>query len=150
MGDVQNLIALNNVIGISKYDVVTPAAVSLNPFQHRPIECFDGEGILKSIEFLQELQEVNLSYLLLAQHMIREDRAEAMLRLGVDQHVAEVLAMLTPAQAIKLAKSSMLLCRFRFDDHMILSTLTHTGRHPEMNGMQAALLLAQQPVESIQ
>ncbi|WP_374730266.1 flagellar transcriptional regulator FlhD [Caballeronia cordobensis] len=106
--------------------------------------------MLKSIERLDALREVNLSYLLLAQNMIRDDLAEAMLRLGIGKDVAEVLAMITPAQLMKLADSNIMLCRFRFDDHAILSTLTHHAKHIDMSRMQTALLLVQQPVESIQ
>ncbi|ALL68932.1 Flagellar transcriptional activator FlhD [Paraburkholderia caribensis MBA4] len=105
---------------------------------------------MKSNELLQELQEVNLSYLLLAQHLIRDNPAEAMLRLGVGSDVAEILASLTPAQLMKLANSSMLLCRFRFDDHAILSALTHVGKNVEVSRMHTAILLTQQPLETLQ
>jgi flagellar transcriptional activator FlhD len=70
-----------------------------------------------------EIKEVNLSYLLLAQRLLREDRAAGMFRLGLSDQIADVLTNLTLAQTVKLAGSNQLLCRFRFDDHAFLSSL---------------------------
>ncbi|MDR5810563.1 flagellar transcriptional regulator FlhD [Caballeronia sp. LZ019] len=77
---------------------------------------------------LAEIREVNLSYLLLAQRLLQEDRVAAMFRLGLSERVAEVLSALTPAQALKVASWSHLLCRFRFDDHVVLSSLADKGK----------------------
>jgi flagellar transcriptional activator FlhD len=99
---------------------------------------------------LNEIREVNLSYLVLTQQMVRDNKAEAMLRLGLSKEVIDVLAMLTSAQLVRLADSNMLLCRFRFDDHLILSALTHNARREDCGNLQAAVLLAQQPVEELQ
>jgi flagellar transcriptional activator FlhD len=77
---------------------------------------------------LAEIREVNLSYLLLAQRLLQEDRVAAMFRLGLSERVAEVVSALTPTQALRVASSSHLLCRFRFDDHAILSSLADKGK----------------------
>lgn len=100
-------------------------------------------------EVVNEIREVNLSYLLLAQRLLREDRATAMFRLGLSRELADVLASLTLSQVVKLAASSLLLCRFRFDDHTILSSLTHSGKDHALQQAHAAILLAGQPVEGI-
>jgi flagellar transcriptional activator FlhD len=114
------------------------------------IEGFIGSGDkLESSEVLQEIREVNLAYLLLAQRLVRENQLEAMFRLGVSKEIADILAKLTPAQLVKLAASNMVLCRFRFDDHALLSTLTHTAKSHDMQQIHAAILLARQPVESL-
>jgi hypothetical protein len=73
---------------------------------------------------LADIREVNLSYLLLAQRMLRDDYAASMFRLGFSNEVADILMRLSPAQLVKLASSSSLLCRFRFDDYSLLSALT--------------------------
>ncbi len=104
---------------------------------------------LESSEVLQEIREVNLAYLLLAQRLVRENQVEAMFRLGVSKEIADILAKLTSAQLVKLAASNMVLCRFRFDDHALLSTLTHTAKSHDMQQIHAAILLARQPVESL-
>ncbi|WP_244826811.1 flagellar transcriptional regulator FlhD [Caballeronia sp. TF1N1] len=72
---------------------------------------------------LTEIRELNLAYLLLAQQLLLADRASAMARLALSDDVAQLLASLSPAQAVRVASSSHLLCRFRFDDHAILSSL---------------------------
>ena len=56
-------------------------------------------------EMLSEIKEVNLSYLLLAQRLLREDKAMGMFRMGISQELADVLANLTLAQTVKLAAS---------------------------------------------
>lgn len=79
---------------------------------------------------LSEIKEVNASYILLAQHFAREGRNGAAVppELGLNERLADVLAGLSVEQIDRLAASSQLLCRFRFDDKAILSALTHTGR----------------------
>jgi flagellar transcriptional activator FlhD len=41
------------------------------------------------------------------------------------------------------------LCRFRFDDHAILSSLADKGRSASLAHAHAAILLADSPVEQI-
>ncbi|SAK41007.1 transcriptional activator FlhD [Caballeronia hypogeia] len=98
---------------------------------------------------LAEIREVNLSYLLLAQRLLNEDRVSAMYRLGVSEQVAQVLSSLTLAQAVKVASSSHLLCGFRFDDHTILSSLADKDRSAALAHAHAAILLADAPVTQI-
>lgn len=98
---------------------------------------------------LAEIREVNLSYLLLAQRLLHEDRVSAMYRLGLSAQVAQVLSSLTLAQAVKVASSSHLLCRFRFDDHTILSSLADKDKSAALTQAHAAILLADAPVTQI-
>jgi len=77
---------------------------------------------------LHDIKEVNLSFLLLAQRLLREDRAAGMHRMGISERLADVLANLTVAQTARLAASDQLLCRFRFDDHALLSALASKGK----------------------
>ncbi|SAL56917.1 transcriptional activator FlhD [Caballeronia arvi] len=98
---------------------------------------------------LAEIREVNLSYLLLAQRLLQEDRVSAMYRLGLSDQVAQVLTALTLAQTVKVASSSHLLCRFRFDDHAILASLADKDKSASLAHAHAAILLADGPVEQI-
>ncbi len=100
-------------------------------------------------ETLSEIKEVNLSYLLLAQRLLREDRAMGMFRMGISDELADVLANLTLAQTVKLAASSQLLCRFRFDDHTVLSSLADKGKPSTLAHSHSAILMASQPAETI-
>ncbi len=75
-------------------------------------------------QLLQEIREANLAYLVLAQHMIRADKAQALYRLGVSEEVATIIDQLSPAQLMKIAGSNQLILRFRFDDDMVWNLLT--------------------------
>ena len=50
-----------------------------------------------------EIRDANLNYLMLAQQMIRSDKASAIYRLGISQSIADILDSLSNAQLIKLA-----------------------------------------------
>ncbi|MEQ1772799.1 MAG: flagellar transcriptional regulator FlhD [Burkholderiales bacterium] len=100
-------------------------------------------------QLINEIQEANLSYLLLAQQMIRLDRAAAIFRLGVSDEVARILDQLSPGQILKMAASNMLLCRFRFDDGMILGLLTDHGKEKPLMQSHAAVLMAGQPAAGL-
>lgn len=104
---------------------------------------------MKSEQLMNEIREANLSYLMLAQSMIREDRAAAMYRLGVSEEVAGIIEGLTPAQVVRMASSTMLLFRFRFDDTMIVDMLSDYGSGKLMAGTHAALLMAAQPAAGL-
>ncbi len=72
-----------------------------------------------------EIREANLTYLMLAQNVIRKDKAEALFRLGISEESADMISTLSPAQIFKIASSPMLLCRFRVDDDMVWNLLTN-------------------------
>ncbi|KWA83912.1 hypothetical protein WL29_21335 [Burkholderia ubonensis] len=73
---------------------------------------------------LDAILEINQMYLQFAQERVREDLQTGASLLGMSVEVAEVLRQLTDAQLAKLARSTMLLCRFCWDDHVVLSALT--------------------------
>lgn len=76
-----------------------------------------------------EIREANLTYLMLAQNLIRKDKVEAQFRLGLSEESANLLATLSPIQISKIASSNMLLCRFRMDDDVVWGLLTnHSAR----------------------
>ena len=90
------------------------------------------------------IREVNLSYIMLAQRLLREDRLVGRFRLGLSAQSAELLATLTLAQTVKLAASEQLLCQCRFDDHTILSALTQPEGHVDATPVHTAIPLASQ------
>lgn len=100
-------------------------------------------------DMLGEIKELNLTYLMLAQHMIREDKSAAVFRLGISQQLADVLADLSAGQVLKMASTNMLLCRVRFDDRLILGLLTSHDKEGTMPQSHAAILLAGQPAEEL-
>ena len=79
-------------------------------------------------QILAEIREANLSYLMLAQSLIRTDREQALFRLGVSEETAQLIEALTPAQLMKIASGNTLLCRFRMDDDLVWGLLTSHGK----------------------
>ena len=75
-------------------------------------------------QLLAEIREANLTYLMLAQTLIRQDKAEAVFRLGLNEDAADILSSLSAAQVMKLASRNTLLCSFRVDDSLVWSLLT--------------------------
>lgn len=104
---------------------------------------------MKTEQLMNEIREANLSYLMLAQSMVKEDRDTAMFRLGVTDDVARVLECLSPAQLLRMAASNMLLFRFRFDDSLIVDMLSDYGNGKLMAGSHAAVLMSAQPAAGL-
>ncbi len=80
---------------------------------------------MTSEQLLAEIREANLSYLMLAQTLIRQDKAEAVFRLGINEEAADILASLSAAQVMRLSSRNTLLCSFRVDDNLVWSLLTN-------------------------
>ena len=96
-------------------------------------------------QILAEIREANLSYLMLAQSLIRTDRDQALYRLGISEDSAALLVLLTPAQMMKIAASNTLLCRFRMDDDLVWSLLTNHGKsaaNDSTSRLHASILMA--------
>jgi flagellar transcriptional activator FlhD len=96
-------------------------------------------------QILTEIREANLSYLMLAQSLIRSDREQALYRLGITEDSAAMIALLTPAQMMKVAAGNTLLCRFRMDDDLVWGLLTNHGKgaaNDMTNRLHASILLA--------
>lgn len=89
-----------------------------------------------------EIRDANLTYLMLAQQLIRADRSEALYRLGLSAEVADILDSLTTAQVLRVASSNMLLARFRFDDSLVWNLLSSPKRDEAPSRMHAAILMA--------
>lgn len=96
-------------------------------------------------EVLETIREINLSYLMLAQHMLNDDYAEGLFKLGLSSQMADLIHMLTPAQTIKLSQSDEIVCDFRFDDAAMLTALTSAEKGLDAAATHAAILLAAQP-----
>ena len=90
-------------------------------------------------QLAQEIRDANLTYLMLAQNVIRKDKAEALFRLGISEESADLIATLSPSQILKIASSTMLLCRFRVDDEMVWSLLTNHSASKVNNDATAKL-----------
>ncbi|PZP35025.1 MAG: flagellar transcriptional regulator FlhD [Roseateles depolymerans] len=96
-------------------------------------------------QMLAEIREANLSYLMLAQTLIRTDREQALYRLGVSDETATLIATLSPAQIMKIASGNTLLCAFRMSDDLVWGLLTShakPGTSDSVNRLHASILMA--------
>lgn len=108
-----------------------------------------GDKKMDTNDMMAEIRDANLGYLMLAQQMIRADKATAIFRLGISSDIADLLEGLNNAQILKLAGTNMMLARFRFDDTAILGMLTNYNKDRALSASHAAILMAGQPVEEI-
>ena len=104
---------------------------------------------MKATDTYNEIKEVNLAYMILAQNMVRSDRESAIFRLGISSEIADVVERLTPGQVLKMASSDMMLCSFRFDDKLLLDLLANHERDRGVGHLHAAILAAGRPVATL-
>ena len=104
---------------------------------------------MKANDTYNEIKEVNLAYMILAQNMVRSDRESAIFRLGISSEIADVVERLTPGQVLKMASSDMMLCSFRFDDKLLLDLLANHERDRGVGHLHAAILAAGRPVATL-
>lgn len=93
-------------------------------------------------DLLEDIREANLSYLLLAQRLIRDDKPSALSRLGISEHTADLIDQLTTAQLLKVVSKDVLMCNLRFDDPHLWDLLSNPNRDPQVSGLHAAILMA--------
>jgi flagellar transcriptional activator FlhD len=111
----------------------------------QPHTASNGAFEMNADQILSEIREANLSYLMLAQSLIRSDREQALYRLGISEESASLIALLSPAQMMKIASGNTLLCRFRMDDDMVWGLLTNHGKsaaNDATSRLHASILLA--------
>ncbi|MEJ5999972.1 flagellar transcriptional regulator FlhD [Paucibacter soli] len=100
---------------------------------------------MQAEQILTEIREANLSYLMLAQTLIRQDREQALFRLGISEDTAALLNTLSPAQMMKIAAGNTLLCRFRMDDDLVWGLLTSHSKpaaNDSVSRLHASILMA--------
>lgn len=97
---------------------------------------------MKRRDFQQEIKELNIAYLMLAQQLLHDDRESAMLRLGINDAVAELVEGLSGPRLVRMASNQLLLPSFRFDDASLLGLMAGEGRDPVSATLHAAILAA--------
>lgn len=90
----------------------------------------------------KEIADLNLTYMLLAQKLLREDKAGAMLRLGISAEMAELLVGMSLAEVIKIATSNFVLCAFRLDELPIVRSVMQGDRQAALQQAHISILLS--------
>ncbi|MDH4573327.1 MULTISPECIES: flagellar transcriptional regulator FlhD [Salinicola] len=97
---------------------------------------------MHSNSLLDDIQDLNLSYLLLVQRLLNEDRESAMFRLDLNADLADTIGQLSIKQLTQLSRTNQLLCHLRFTDADKLNLLVHNPRAQGLEQTHAALLMA--------
>ena len=92
----------------------------------------------------KEIADLNLTYLLLAQKLLRQDRAAAMLCLGLGAEMADVLVAMSLSEVVKLATSNFVLCAFRLGELPIARTVMQDARERALQQAHLSIVLAAQ------
>lgn len=90
----------------------------------------------------EEIHELNLAYLLLAQRLLGTDRDEAMFRLKISNETADLIEGLNARQLTRLSRTNQLLCHFSLDSSEQLRQITENPRDQGLASLHASLLLA--------
>lgn len=93
-------------------------------------------------DLLHKIHNTNLSYLLLAQQLIREDKFAAGFRLGLPEETIDIIKDLTLPQLIKLSTTSQLICRLRLDNEMVINCLTKDSRIDALQQIHTGIMLS--------
>lgn len=91
---------------------------------------------------MDEIEELNLTYLLLAQRMLDADRVAAMFRLKIDEEMADLLLSLSSKQLARLSRTNQLLCHFGYQGAERLRQVVDNPRDQGLGCFHASLLMA--------
>lgn len=96
---------------------------------------------METDHLLDDIREVNLSYLLLMQRLINTDREAAMFRLKIDDEMADLLSRIPVSELARLARCNQLLCHFSLEDADQLHSLVRATADDSLRQVHAAILL---------
>ena len=99
---------------------------------------------------LNEIRDVNLNYLILAQRLLREDFSIGLYRTGLSEETGRMIMQLSLQQTVALAASTTLLCGFRLDDASLLSVLSRRGMNGALQQARMTMALSQAPATPLQ
>lgn len=100
-------------------------------------------------EQVQTINDLNLSYLMLAQSLIQQDRNAASFRLGLTESLMEMLKNLSASQLIKLASTNQLICQLRINSEAVIDCLTKDSRIDALQRVHTGIILSTDLLHSL-
>jgi len=91
-------------------------------------------------DFADEIRDLNLSYLILAQRMVQRDPASAAVKLGLEAETARWLAALPPAKLVRMASLQIGLPQFRFEAAVLERMAGEKARDELTAALHAAIM----------
>jgi flagellar transcriptional activator FlhD len=92
-------------------------------------------------EILNAIQEQNLSYLLLAQKLLADDRKMAMFRLHYSESMADFITGMSIGQLLSISSSGQLLCSLSLTDAEKIKAVMFNERSTSLVKMHMAMML---------
>ncbi|MEM6051523.1 flagellar transcriptional regulator FlhD [Erwinia sp. P7711] len=99
-------------------------------------------GIYNYDDQLQKIYAFNLSYLLLAQHLIRQDAYTAGFYLGIDDELLNLLNNLPLPELLRLASVDRVICQLRIESEAVLKGITKNSRLEALQSIHAGIILS--------
>ena len=103
---------------------------------------FYSESVALNDEITREISEINLAYILLAQKMVKQDKAASMIRLGIGGKLADMLANMTITQLIKLSNSKFLIFSPRLNDEASIHAVGNDEKDSALQRAHMSILMA--------
>ncbi|ROP58292.1 flagellar transcriptional activator FlhD [Enterobacter sp. BIGb0383] len=100
-------------------------------------------------EQVQNINDLNLSYLMLAQSLIKQDKNAACFRLGLTDSLMELLKNLSAPQLIKLASTNQLICQLRINSEAVIDCLTKDSRIDALQRVHTGIILSTDLLHSL-
>ncbi|OQP35434.1 flagellar transcriptional activator FlhD [Pantoea latae] len=100
------------------------------------------QNIPEQDDNVQNINDLNLSYLLLAQSLIKEDKEAARFRLGLTESLMDSLRNLSVPQLIKLASTNQLICQLRINSEAVIDFLTKDSRIDALQHVHTGIILS--------
>lgn len=101
-----------------------------------------------SSQTCKEISDLNLSYLLLAQQLLRDDRPGGMVRLGISEEVAGLLLGMSLSDTVRMATSNFVLCALRLEDDSVVQML-RGSRASALQQAHVSIVLASSRVREL-
>ncbi len=95
----------------------------------------------------REIGDINLAYMLLAQKLVKQDRAAAMFRLGISRELADLLSAMSLRQIVKAAGGSELLCGFRLQNLPVTAAVSEE-QSANLQQAHMSILMSARPSRS--
>ena len=97
---------------------------------------------------LAEIQELNMTYLLLAKQLLSDDRDAGIFRLGITEDVADYIISLSAKKLAQISRTNQFLCSLRFENVARLEASVSSYRDYLDTPSHPSILLASQAAKS--
>ena len=92
--------------------------------------------------YIADLKKLNHEVLMVFREMVRRDKAEACLRLGLEKGAADALETVTLDDLEKIADTGVFLFKARFGETRFWEDIVHAAREGDDNALNVARLQA--------